>query len=143
MDYRFTVESMNFQKAGLASGKVKEILQRIGYHPNTVRRAAIITYELEMNLVIHGGGGQLSVSVSPEAIEVTATDGGPGIPDIELALQEGYSTAPPQVREMGFGAGMGLPNIKRCADELSIQSKVNQGTTVRAKIVGAVKRGDL
>ncbi|NLL17574.1 MAG: anti-sigma regulatory factor [Clostridia bacterium] len=134
MCYRFNIESLNFQAAGTAAMKIKRNLLDIGYDPMIARRAAIIAYELEMNLVIHGGGGLLEVKMSPKAIEISARDEGPGIPDVNLAMQEGYSTAPPQVREMGFGAGMGLPNIKHWADVLDIQSKVGEGTSLKAII---------
>lgn len=134
IQYKFDIESLNFQSAGQAAGKVKQILRGIGYEPQITRRAAIITYELEMNLVIHGGGGTLEVELSPEVIKIVTKDQGPGIPDVGLAMQEGYSTAPLQVREMGFGAGMGLPNIRRWADKLTIETKVNQGTKLWAFI---------
>lgn len=132
--YKFSIENFNFQAAGLAAGKVKQILLGIGYDPQVARRAAIIAYELEMNLVIHGGGGILEVVLSPDLIEIIARDQGPGIPDVDLAMQEGYSTAPPQVREMGFGAGMGLPNVRHWADSLRIQSKINEGASLWASI---------
>lgn len=132
--YEFNVENLNFQTAGLAAGKVKQILLGIGYEPQVVRRAAIIAYELEMNLVIHGGGGILEVELSPDTIEIIAKDQGPGIPDVDLAMQEGYSTAPPQVREMGFGAGMGLPNVRHWADNLKIDSRINGGATIWVNI---------
>ena len=130
----FQIEYFNFQAAGLAAGKLKQILLGIGYDPQIVRRAAIIAYELEMNLVIHGGGGILEVELSPDLIQIIARDQGPGIPNVDLAMQEGYSTAPPHVREMGFGAGMGLPNVRHWADELTIQSRVNEGTSLWASI---------
>jgi len=132
--YEFNIENFNFQAAGLAAGKVKQILLGIGYDPQVARRAAIIAYELEMNLVIHGGGGILEVVLSPDLIEIIARDQGPGIPDVDLAMQEGYSTAPPQVREMGFGAGMGLPNVRHWADNLKIQSKINEGASLWASL---------
>jgi len=98
-----------------------------------VRRVTVAAFEAEMNIVIHAHRGQLRISISPEKIVVVAEDEGPGIPNIELAMQEGYSTAPPRIREMGFGAGMGLPNIKRCADVLEIRSEVGRGTYLRAE----------
>ncbi|HHW05951.1 MAG TPA: anti-sigma regulatory factor [Clostridia bacterium] len=125
---------MDFQAAGQAAGKVKQVLLGIGYDPQVARRAAIITYELEMNLVIHGGGGTLTVELSPDLIEISAEDHGPGIPDVNLAMQEGYSTAPAHVREMGFGAGMGLPNIRRWSDKLTIATEINKGTKLLAAI---------
>lgn len=132
--YTFQVASMDFQAAGQAAGKVKQVLLGIGYDPQLARRAAIITYELEMNLVIHGGGGTLTVELSPDLIEISAEDHGPGIPDVNLAMQEGYSTAPAHVREMGFGAGMGLPNIRRWSDKLTIATEINKGTKLLAAI---------
>ncbi|NLC77898.1 MAG: anti-sigma regulatory factor [Clostridia bacterium] len=123
---------MNFKTAGSAAMRIKRLLLDVGYEPQLARRAAIIAYELEMNLIIHGGGGQLAVKLSPDFIEIYAGDQGPGIPDVELAMQEGYSTAPPQVREMGLGAGMGLPNVKHWADVLKIDTKVDEGTRLRA-----------
>ncbi|MBL3593082.1 MAG: anti-sigma regulatory factor [Synergistaceae bacterium] len=115
----------------------------LGMHSAIIRRAAIITYEAEMNLVIHGGGGVLKVLITPERIEIVSSDEGPGIPDVEMAMREGFSTAPDRVREMGFGAGMGLPNIKRNSDSLSIDSTVGVGTTLRAVIELAGQGGSV
>ena len=102
--------------------------------PGAVRRVAIALYEGEINLAIHGGGGQIVVEVSPEEVSMVLSDHGPGIPNIDLAMQEGWSTAPDSVRNLGFGAGMGLPNMKRNADEMMIESEVGVGTTVRMKV---------
>ena len=99
-----------------------------------MRRVAIALYEGELNLAIHGGGGQIVVEVSPEEVSMVLSDHGPGIPNIDLAMQEGWSTAPDSVRNLGFGAGMGLPNMKRNADEMTIESEVGVGTTVRKKV---------
>ncbi len=127
----FPVRGMDFVSAGDAAAKVKKTLIQVGMPDGVVRRAAIATYEAEMNIVIHAREGAIKASITSDQVEIVATDVGPGITDISLAMQEGYSTAPPHIREMGFGAGMGLPNIKRCADELDIQSEVGKGTQVR------------
>lgn len=129
----FTIEGGNFTAAGEASSRVKAILRQLGLGAGFVRRATIAAYEAEMNVVIHAFRGEMEVRIGPEAVEVKVVDEGPGIPDIELAMQEGYSTAPDAVREMGFGAGMGLSNMKRCSDELSIESQVGVGTSVHMR----------
>lgn len=139
----FEVEKDDFLAAGEGSGSVKDTLKMLGMHSAIIRRAAIITYEAEMNLVIHGGGGVLKVLITPERIEIVSSDEGPGIPDVEMAMREGFSTAPDRVREMGFGAGMGLPNIKRNSDSLSINSTVGVGTTLRAVIELAGQGGSV
>jgi len=110
------------------------ILKNLGVEREVVRRAAIVTYESEINIVSYALRGTIRLSVTPEAVCIEAEDEGPGIPDIELAMQEGFSTAPPLVREMGFGAGMGLSNIKKFADSLEITSEVGEGTHVKMRI---------
>jgi len=130
----FAIKGMDFLTAGEASSNIKHTLQLIGFSPAVIRRAAIAAYEAEMNIVIHGCNGVLKTWITPDRIELVAADSGPGIPDINLAMQEGYSTAPDHIREMGFGAGMGLPNIKNCADRFSLESKVNEGTTLTVVI---------
>jgi anti-sigma regulatory factor (Ser/Thr protein kinase) len=130
----FSVEGMDFAATGDVAGNLKRALQQIGLDPVTVRRACIVVYEAETNIVIHAYRGRIRVEVSTEGIFIVAEDEGPGIADVELAMKEGYSTAPQHVREMGFGAGMGLPNIRRSADELEIQTKVGVGTKVQAVI---------
>ncbi|WP_026893766.1 ATP-binding protein [Clostridiisalibacter paucivorans] len=125
----------DFTQAGEASSNVKKILKQLGINADVTRRVSIATYEAEMNLVIHSNGGNISVIISPKEIEILSKDIGPGIPDIDLAMEEGYSTAPNEVRELGFGAGMGLPNIKRCADIFDIKSKEGQGTEVYIRIL--------
>lgn len=130
----FTVEGEDFLVAGEASNSIKETLKMLGVPSSICRRAAVITYEAEMNLVIHARGGTLRAEITPEKIELAARDEGPGIADVEMAMREGYSTAPDHVRELGFGAGMGLPNIKRNADALHIDSVVGKGTELRAII---------
>ncbi|MDU4962037.1 MAG: anti-sigma regulatory factor [Sporomusaceae bacterium] len=120
----------DFEKAGEASSKIKRVLQQIGIRPDIIRRIAIGAYEAEMNVIIHAERGLIRATIQPEATTLLVEDEGPGIPDIELAMREGYSTAPDHVREMGFGAGMGLPNMARCADQFSIQSKLGCGTRI-------------
>jgi anti-sigma regulatory factor (Ser/Thr protein kinase) len=124
----FHIKAGDFASAGEASSQIKKTLKQLGIDPGLVRRVTIAAYEAEMNLIIHSIGGELKLKVTPQSIIVMAEDKGPGIPDIDLAMQEGYSTAPEIARELGFGAGMGLPNIKRCADRLNIQSEVGEGT---------------
>lgn len=130
----FTVNGHDFSSAGEASTKIKKALKRVGVDEDVIRRVAVATYEAEMNVVIHARQGKLEFSLDCDKIEVTVEDEGPGIPDIDLAMTEGYSTASDLAREMGFGAGMGLPNMKRCADMLDIQSKVGEGTRVHIVI---------
>ncbi len=124
----FEIKAWDFASAGEASSQIKKILKQLGIDSTLARRVTIAAYEAEMNLIIHSIGGELKLKVTPQSIALTAEDKGPGIPDVDLAMQEGYSTAPEIARELGFGAGMGLPNIKRCADRLNIQSKVGEGT---------------
>lgn len=126
------VYPMDFNRAGEGSSAIKKALQVIGVAPDILRRISIISYEAEMNLVIHSNGGKISCIIYPDKVEIITEDQGPGIENIELAMEEGYSTASDEVREMGFGAGLGLPNIKRCADELHIKSQVGLGTTLTA-----------
>ena len=129
----FEVAGGDFERAGEASAKIKRMLQRLGIAADIVRRIAIGTYEAEMNVIIHAGGGKVAAEVFTDATEITVTDGGPAIPDIEKALQEGWSTAPEYARQMGFGAGMGLPNMVKCSDKFDIQSEVGVGTTIRMR----------
>jgi len=130
----YPVVGGDFALAGMASSSIKKALQQIGIAPDILRRVAVVTYEAEMNIVIHAYRGVLRVKVTPEVIGITAEDEGPGIPDIDLAMQPGYSTAPDNIREMGFGAGMGLPNIKNSSDELYVESEVGKGTKLVSKI---------
>ncbi len=123
----------DFATAGEGSAAFKNTLKQLGIDPGIVRRVAIAAYEVELNLVIHSDGGELTLEVSPKVIELIASDIGPGIPDIDLAMREGYSTAPDSVRDMGFGAGMGLPNMKRNADGFSITSRVGVGTEIKMR----------
>ncbi len=126
--FGYRVAARDFHAAGTASGNLKTTLYRLGIAPSIIRRVAVATYEAEMNIVVFTDGGEIVAEVRPDRIRVEALDKGPGIPDIELAMQPGYSTAPEWVREMGFGAGMGLPNIKACADVMRLESTVGVGT---------------
>ena len=127
----FVVTAMDFVTAGEASGKIKRILKKLGVNINVIRRLSIACYEAEINLVIHSMGGRITLEVGESDIVLTVADVGPGIPDIELAMSEGYSTASDDVRMMGFGAGMGLSNMARNSDKFDIQSKVGVGTTIK------------
>ena len=124
----FTIQGRNFFDAGKASTEIKTILKQLGIDPAIVRRVAIATYEAEMNVVMYAEEAILTLEVAPEVIKIVVDDRGAGIPDIDLAMREGYSTATPEMREMGFGAGMGLPNIKKNSDDLKITSTVGKGT---------------
>jgi len=135
LTFRYTVIGKDIQQAGSGATRLKRTLSRLGIDPRVLRRVAIIAYEAEMNIVIYTDGGELTAKVEPGHIIVEASDHGPGIPDIELALTPGYSTAPEWVRELGFGAGMGLCNIKRCASEMSLASTVGEGTHLEATVL--------
>ncbi len=130
MTLTFSVPGGDFNQAGRASGEVKKVLARLGVDPGIIKRAAVAMYEAEINMVIHAGGGTAVAEISPERVVLTLEDSGPGILDLDLAMQEGYSTAPEWIRELGFGAGMGLPNMRRNSDELSIDSEPGRGTRV-------------
>ncbi len=129
--FHFDVDGEDFTSAGQASVQVKKNLRRLGIPPEIIRQVSIAMYEGEINMVIHAGGGDADVIVSEDKIEIILADKGPGIADIDLAMQEGYSTAPDSVRSLGFGAGMGLPNMKRYTDEMTIDSVVGEGTTIK------------
>jgi serine/threonine-protein kinase RsbT len=131
----FDIEGGDFSRAGAAASRVKQVLKEIGLDSAFVKRAVIIAYEAEINLVSYADRGQMTMIVSPFKIQILVEDQGPGIEDINLAMQEGYSTASDWIREMGFGAGMGLPNIKKNADVLEIDSKVGVGTKVSAEVL--------
>ena len=135
----YQVLGRDFANAGKVSTSIKDTLKRLGVSPAVVRRVAIMSYEAEMNLVMYALRGQISLSVSQEAVTLSVDDDGPGIPDISLAMQEGYSTATPEMREMGFGAGMGLPNIRRNADEFDIRSEVGRGTNLFVRVAQDVQ----
>ena len=130
----FPVKQGDFASAGSVSIAVKKMLKDVGLDHQLLRRAAIATFEAEMNLVMYGGGGEIRLLMSPTILRMEVQDQGPGIPDLDLAMTEGWSTATPEMREMGFGAGMGLPNIKRNCDRLDIQTEVNHGTTVQFEL---------
>lgn len=130
----YDVPSDDFTRAGEASSSIKNKLKQMGIAPNIVRNVAIATYEGEINTVIHANGGKITVTIDSESITIVIKDTGKGIPDIALAMREGYTTAPDDVRSLGFGAGMGLPNMKKYSDEFDIQSTVGEGTTVTMKI---------
>lgn len=127
----FSTVHFDFENAGRASAAIKKALKERSIDPSIIRRVAIASYELELNQVIHSNGGTISFTLEPGHIEVLAQDGGPGIEDLDEALREGYSTADEWIRSLGFGAGMGLPNTRRSADEFSIESALGRGTTVR------------
>ena len=126
----YDVRKDDFSCAGEASGKIKRALKDLGLDPSIVRNVAIAVYEGEINMVIHAEGGRIDAEISPEKITVVLDDKGPGIPDIELAMKKGYSTAPENIRALGFGAGMGLPNIKKYSDEMNIETQQGVGTVI-------------
>lgn len=130
MQKHYEISGVDFARAGEASSNFKTILKQLGISGDVIRKVAISMYEAEINTVIHGGGGYCDAEISGKNIVVSFTDNGPGISNIELAMKEGYSTATDSVREMGFGAGMGLPNMKKYTDSLEIKSEPGQGTTV-------------
>jgi anti-sigma regulatory factor (Ser/Thr protein kinase) len=130
----YEVPADDFTRAGEASSNVKSMLKQMGVKPEIIRKVAIAMYEGEINMVIHASGGTIEVIISPEEIEMVLKDRGPGIEDIDLAMQAGYSTAPDNIRSLGFGAGMGLPNMKKYSDELNIESIVGTGTIVTMKV---------
>lgn len=132
--FNFDVDGNDFTSAGQASVQIKKNLRQLGLSPEIIRRVSIAMYEGEINMVIHAHGGIATVEVTEEFVEIILADQGPGIADIDKAMQEGYSTAPDSVRSLGFGAGMGLPNMKRYTDEMSIDSTVGKGTTVTMKV---------
>ena len=132
--FRFDVDGEDFTSAGQASVQIKKNLRQLGINPETIRRVSIAMYEGEINMVIHAGGGEAIVRVNEEYIEIILDDKGPGIKNIEQAMQEGFSTAPDQNRSLGFGAGMGLPNMKRYTDSMEITSTVGVGTKVVMRV---------
>ena len=132
--FRFNVDGENFTSAGEASVQVKKNLRSLGIAPDIIRRVSIAMYEGEINMVIHAGGGMADVYVEPKTITIVLTDNGPGIADINLAMQEGFSTAPDNIRALGFGAGMGLPNMKRYTDEMNIDTELGKGTKITMKV---------
>ena len=134
LKYHFTVVGGDFTSAGKASVNVKKLLRQLGVSPDIIRRVSIAMYEGEINMVIHANGGTADLEIYPDRIVIILADTGPGIPNVELAMQEGYSTAPDNIRSLGFGAGMGLPNMKRYTDAMTIDTEVGVGTTVTMSI---------
>lgn len=134
LTFHYDVDGENFTSAGQASVQVKKNLRQLGFDPETIRRVSIAMYEGEINMVIHAGGGMADVTVDDGCIEIVLSDTGPGIANIEQAMQEGFSTAPDNIRTLGFGAGMGLPNMKRYTDYMHIDSVVGEGTTITMKV---------
>lgn len=134
MNLTYNVEGGDFTRAGFASSQIKKTLKQLGVDPSKIKRVVVALYEAEVNIVAHAYSGVISAEIEPDGISVILEDKGPGIPDIDKAMTKGYSTASMEVREMGFGAGMGLPNIKDNADELNIKSEVGVGTTLSIRI---------
>ena len=134
LNFHFNVDGNDFTSAGQASIQIKKNLRRLGLDPEIIRRVSIAMYEGEINMVIHAHGGEADVNVYEDRIEIILKDNGPGIKDIEQAMQEGFSTAHDQIRSLGFGAGMGLPNMKRYTDDMKIESEVGVGTTVTMRV---------
>ena len=128
--FHFVVDGKNFTSAGQASVNVKKNLRQLGLSPETIRRVSIAMYEGEINMVIHADGGEADVVVFEDRIEIILKDRGPGIANVEMAMKEGFSTAPDNIRSLGFGAGMGLPNMKRYTDSMKIESELGKGTTI-------------
>ena len=133
--FHYQVDGEDFSSAGQASVQVKKNLRRLGIPPEIIRKISIAMYEGEINMVIHANGGEAEVLVYEDRIVMILTDRGPGIADVEKAMQEGYSTAPDNVRSLGFGAGMGLPNMKRYTDDMKIESVVGEGTTITMTVL--------
>ena len=132
--FHFQVDGDDFTSAGQASIQIKKNLRRLGLDPETIRRVSIAMYEGEINMVIHAGGGEADVKVCESYIEIILKDNGPGIKNIEQAMQEGFSTESDQIRSLGFGAGMGLPNMKRYTDDMKIESELGKGTIVTMRV---------
>jgi len=132
--HTFTIRGKDFLAAGRVSTEIKGMLKELGIDAAFIRRVAIACYEAEMNVVMYANDATVTLSVTPRLIRITVDDRGPGIPDVGLAMQEGYSTATHEMREMGFGAGMGLPNIKKNSDEFTIESTVGKGTLLRIAV---------
>ena len=126
----YDISADDFTRAGEASSDVKRKLKQMGVDPEAIRKVAIAMYEGEINLAIHAQGGLITVEITPQQIKMILADVGPGIPDVELAMQAGYSTAPDEIRSLGFGAGMGLPNMKKYSDDMEIDTRLGQGTTI-------------
>ena len=134
VNFHFDIDGDNFTSAGEASVQVKKMLRQMGFSAEAIRRVSVAMYEGEINMVIHANGGNADINVFPDKIEIILADKGPGIPDIAQAMQEGFSTAPDNIRSLGFGAGMGLPNMKRYTDSFEIETEVGVGTTVKMTV---------
>ncbi|HJC89663.1 MAG TPA: ATP-binding protein [Candidatus Mediterraneibacter excrementigallinarum] len=134
LTFRYEIDGDDFTRAGEASSSMKNKLKQLGLDSDVIRKVAIAMYEGEINMVIHADGGKITVTVSDTEITMVLSDTGPGIPDVEKAMQEGYSTARAEVRSLGFGAGMGLPNMKKYTDEMQIDTTVGRGTTITMKV---------
>ena len=134
LTFRYEIDGDDFTRAGEASSSMKNKLKQLGLDSDVIRKVAIAMYEGEINMVIHADGGKITVTVSDTEITMILSDTGPGIPDVEKAMQEGYSTARAEVRSLGFGAGMGLPNMKKYTDEMQIDTTVGRGTTITMKV---------
>ncbi len=131
---QFEIGEKDFFVAGESASRVKKTLQQLGLRQEVIKRVAVVIYEAAMNVAIHADSGVLRVNIDPEKITLETEDRGPGIPDVDLAMKEGYSTASPEVREMGFGAGMGLSNIKQNSDEMVLETRLGAGTTLITKV---------
>ncbi len=131
MKLEYGIEQDDFSRAGEASSKIKKLLKQLGIDSGIIRKIAIASYEAEINVVIHSNGGKITVYVKSDCIEVYIEDEGPGIENVELAMTEGFSTATSAIRELGFGAGMGLPNMRRCSDDFFIDSKLGESTRLK------------
>lgn len=127
---KIPIEKEDFVHAGEASSQIKQRLLKLGYSPQAIRRVAIASFEAELNIVIHSVGGEIEAGIRPQMVQIIARDKGPGIADIPRAMTKGFSTAPPHIQQMGFGAGMGLPNMEHCCDEFTIESEPGKGTIV-------------
>ena len=131
---KYEVSGDDFTRAGEASSDVKNKLKQMGVHPEAIRKIAIAMYEGEINMVIHAHGGEIVVEITPEAVVMVLQDRGPGIEDVDKAMMAGYSTASENIRSLGFGAGMGLPNMKKYSDEMNIDTQLGMGTTITMKV---------
>lgn len=134
LKFHYDVLGGDFTSAGNASVLAKKALRQLGYDPDIIRRVSIAMYEGEINMVIHADGGSADILVYPDYIEIVLADKGPGIPDVSLAMQEGFSTAPDNIRSLGFGAGMGLPNMKKHTDDMKIDTVIGEGTTITMRV---------
>ncbi len=134
VNLHFDIDGDNFTSAGEASVQTKKALRQMGFSADVIRRVSVAMYEGEINMVIHANGGSADIFVFVDRIEIVLADRGPGIPDVSLAMQEGYSTAPDNIRSLGFGAGMGLPNMARYTDAMEIETEVGVGTTIKMTV---------